>query len=133
MLGTPIGGIAGQTVTGTNLGPHTSYGSGKVTVWDKWGMYAVTLDAVDTSLTATTNIKPGDPLYATTAGKLTPTEASGFDHNTGTSTVIGRFVNFTAGRSLVTTPAYMANDLASHAATMTKTGTQVEFRFEVES
>ena len=129
MLGTVVGGIVGQ-VSGTNLGPHTSTGSGKVTCWDKDGTYAVTLDAVDTAtLTATTNIAPGAALYATTAGKLTATPGSAYDAG-GSATIVGRFLNFATNRSLVTTPAYLATDLIHN--TMVKTATQMEFRFNVE-
>jgi hypothetical protein len=112
MFGSIIGGIAGQisdglgVQNGTLIGPHTATGSGKLTLWDKPGTYAVTLDAVDT--TAGTGLLPTNPnvwiggkLYATAAGKLTPTQASAFE-NIG----VGNFLNFETykGGALVTTP-----------------------------
>ena len=55
LFGAVVGGTVGQqvngptTFTGAILGPHTSTGSGKTTCWDKPGLYAVSLDAVDTT------------------------------------------------------------------------------------
>ena len=112
LFGTVVGGVAGQTAYGPNstvpstavLGPHTASGSGKVTCWDKPGLYAVSLDACDT--TAATGLAPtnntlnvGDPLYATTAGLLTPAVGSAFE-----AFVVARFVEFSTNGSLVTTP-----------------------------
>lgn len=111
LIGTVVGGTAGQDVTGTVIGPHSSYGSQKVTVWDKPGLYGVTLDAVDTTASTglvptNTTLKSGDPLYCTIAGLITPNSAVGFD--TGT-TVIGTFVSFETNGSKVTTSSNMVN------------------------
>lgn len=115
LFGTLVGGIAGKVVTGgTALGPHSAEGSGKVTLWNQPGMYAVTLDAVDT--TALTGLVPdnaglnvGSPLYATTAGLLTPALGSAFE-----SVVVARFIEFTAnGGTLVNTPNYLVSALNS--------------------
>ena len=114
LFGAAIGGIAGQKSYGlnapaVNLGPHTAYASGKLTLWDKPGTYAVTLDAVDT--TAATGLMPtnstlaiGAKLYATSTGLLTPNSASNFDVDG--YCYVGRFLNFESykGGSLVTTP-----------------------------
>lgn len=114
LFGSVIGGIAGQLSyglgsSGTQLGPHTAAASGKLTLWDKPGTYAITLDAVDT--TAATGLMPtnstlaiGAALYATSAGLVTPNSAANFD--TDGYAIIGRFLNFEAykGGSLVTTP-----------------------------
>jgi len=112
LFGSVIGGIAGQISYGlgqapaTQLGPHTAAASGKLTLWDKPGTYAVTLDAVDT--TAATGLVPtnatlaiGAPLYATPVGLLTPNVGAAFEN-----VVVGRFLNFEPwkGGSLVTTP-----------------------------
>ena len=115
LFGAVLGGTVGQQVNGPNsftgavLGPHTATGSGKLTLWDKPGHYAVTLDAVDT--TASTGLVPGnsslsvgDPLYATSAGLLTPDSSSSFE---------ARFVEFTTNRSLVTTPVQLVSALNS--------------------
>ena len=58
LFGAVVGGTVGQqvngptTYTGAVLGPHTATGSGKCTCWDKPGLYAVSLDACDTTASA---------------------------------------------------------------------------------
>lgn len=105
LFGTVVGGTVGQVVTGgAVLGPHTTAGSGKVTLWDMPGLYAVTLDAVDTTgstglVTGNNSLQAGTALYATTAGKLTPAIGSSFE-----SVVVARFIEFTTNGSLVNTP-----------------------------
>lgn len=116
LFGSVIGGIAGQISDGVGqyngqlLGPHTAAASGKLTLWDKPGTYAVTLDAVDTEPTvglvpSNPTLTIGDALYATAAGKLT---ASGTPFE---SVVLGRFLNFEPykGGSLVTTPVSLVS------------------------
>ena len=115
LFGQVVGGVAGQIVTGgAVLGPHTATASGKLTCWDKMGLYGVTLDAADT--TAVTGLVPsnvalavGDPLYATTTGLLTPNAALAFE----AGLVVGRFVEFQTNGSLVTTPNYLVSALNS--------------------
>lgn len=113
LFGELIGGITGKSGnapgTGTQQGPPTAAASGKVTLWDKPGLYAVTLDAVDT--TALTGLVPanntldvGDPLYATSTGLLTPDVTASFDT---ANLVVARFVEFSTNGSLVTTPNYL--------------------------
>jgi len=117
LFGVLIGGAVGQTSYGLTttvpstaiLGPHTAVGSGKITVWDKPGLYAVTLDAVDT--TASTGLMPtnttlagGSPLYATSAGLLTPNVGSAWE-----AIIVARFLEFTGTGSLVTTPVDLVN------------------------
>jgi hypothetical protein len=105
LFGQLVGSYIGQqSVGGTVLGPHTAAGSGKLTLWDKPGLYAVTLDACDT--TASTGLQPsnttlagGAALYATAAGLLTPNVSAAFE-----SVVVGRFIQFQTNGSLVTTP-----------------------------
>lgn len=104
LFGSVVGGTVGQLTTGTALGPHTSTGSGKVTCWEKPGVYAVSLDACDTN--ATTGLQPtnttldtGAALYATSAGLLTPNSGASFE-----TVVLGRFIDFDTNGSLVTTP-----------------------------
>lgn len=140
MFGVVVGSFCGQSVPNpyaagaSNLGPHTTAGSGKVTCWDKPGMYAVTLDAVATTITAASSIRPGDPLFATTAGKITATEANAFDcvaPGDGTATIVGRFSQLSTGGSLVTTPAWMVGLTSSvmSAASLL----QLEFHFRIEN
>lgn len=109
MWGKIVGGSIGQDNTGIVLGPSTAYGSGKVTCWDGPGLYTITTDAVDA--TATTGLVPTNttiagnaPLYATTAGLLTPNVALAFE-----SLVVARFIEFTDNKSKVTTPKSMTN------------------------
>jgi len=108
MFGELVGTVAGQGVPvphlGTQLGPHTAAGSGKITVWAKPGLYAVTLDAVDTA--AVSGLQPTNPtitggcaLYAKSTGQLTPGNAY-FENY-----VVARFIEFQTNGSLVTTPA----------------------------
>jgi len=121
LFGVVLGGAVGQQIngplpsqiTGAILGPHTATGSGKTTLWDKPGLYAVTLDAVDT--TATTGLVPtntslngGAALYATANGLLTPNISAAFE-----SIVVGRFLEFSTGGSRVTTTADMVTALNS--------------------
>ncbi len=119
LFGSVVGGTVGQqmngpnTFTGAILGPHTATGSGKVTCWDKPGLYAVTLDACDTTkltgLTVTnTTLDTGAALYATSAGLITPNSGAAFE-----TCVIGRFVSFETFGSLVTTPNSMVAGLSA--------------------
>ena len=103
VIGTPVGLLT----TGTNIGPHTAAGSGKVTAWDKPGLYAISMDAVDTHATqglvlANALSVPGAPLYPTALGILTPTIARSVG---GAGPVVARFVEFETRPFLVTTPA----------------------------
>jgi hypothetical protein len=123
LFGSVVGGAVGQQVSGgAVLGPHTATGSGKMTCWDKPGLYAVSLDAVNTA--ATTGLQPtntslvgGDVLGLTTAGLLTPTAtgtgAGAPVTNGGNAVVVGRLVEFNTNQSLVTTPNYLVAALNS--------------------
>lgn len=104
LFGSVVGGTVGTVSTGgAVLGPHTATASGKVTCWEKPGVYAVSLDACDTN--ATTGLQPtnptldtGDGLYATLgSGLLTP-------DSSGSNILVGRFIEFQTSGSLVTTP-----------------------------
>jgi hypothetical protein len=104
LFGQVIGAPAGLCTTGTNLGPHTAAASGKITCWDKTGVYAVSLDAVDTAanglVMANVSLTPGKALCYSTLGLLTPT---GSTKSLGTA--IGYFIEFETSPFLVTTPA----------------------------
>ncbi|HLG27623.1 MAG TPA: hypothetical protein VI423_07545 [Paenisporosarcina sp.] len=114
LFGEVVGGSVGQVSSGgAQLGPHTATGSGKVTLWDKPGLYAVTLDAVDD--TEGTGLEPdnaslnvGAALYATSAGLLTPAVGSAFE-----SVIVARFIEFETNGSLVTTREDMISALNS--------------------
>lgn len=118
LFGSVVGGTVGQVVSGgAQLGPHTATGSGKVTCWHLPGVYAVSLDAVDTN--ATTGLQPthptlaaGAPLYTNINGLLTPNvtgSKGGASVNNGP--VIGRFIDFETNGSLVTTPNSLVGTL----------------------
>lgn len=128
LFGTVVGGTVGQVATGgTVLGPHTATGSGKVTCWDKPGLYAVSLDACDSN--ASTGLQPtnttiavGAALFYTTAGLLTPTAASAPAGLAGVKTIVGRFVDFETNGSLVTTPNSLVAALNSPSGLVTSVG-----------
>lgn len=109
LFGTVVGATLGRTAYGPNstvpagslLGPHTATGSGKVTAWDKPGLYAVSLDAVDSAkLVPSATLAVGTALhFSTDNGKLTT--ASGTNASTA---VVGSLVGFETNGSLVSTP-----------------------------
>ncbi len=122
LFGTVVGGTVGQQVNGPNsvtgavLGPQTATGSGKVTCWDKPGLYAVSLDNVDGYLQPTNGaLIVGQSLSFTTTGLLTPNYTGnpnvigGF----GTGPVVGHFIEFNTNGSLVTTPNFLVAALNS--------------------
>ena len=127
LFGSVVGGTIGQQVngptsfTGAILGPHTATGSGKMTCWDKPGLYAVSLDAVNTAaatglVPTNTSLTGGDPLGLTTAGLLTPTltgTGAGAPVTNTTAVVVGHLVEFNTNQSLVTTPNYLVAALNS--------------------
>jgi len=102
LFGAVIGSPVGLSTTGTNLGPHTTAGSGKVTCWDKPGLYAVSVDAVDTSATGLvlTNAAcvPGVAVKPLPTGVLTQNGAG------VVNVTVARFVEFETSPFLVTTP-----------------------------
>jgi hypothetical protein len=110
LFGSVVGGTVGQVSTGgAVLGPHTATGSGKVTCWDKPGLYAVSLDACDTA--SADGLQPTNSTLATGAGltwvpaatdggQLTPVGSTAAAGNT---VVVGRFISFETNGSLVTT------------------------------
>lgn len=127
LFGSVVGGTVGQVVTGgTVLGPHTATGSGKVTCWEKPGLYAVSLDACDTNATTglqptnTTPLAPGAALYVTATGLLTPTSASAAGGSTGT--LCGRFIEFETNGSLVNTPNKLVAALNSPSGLVSSVG-----------
>jgi hypothetical protein len=104
LFGVVVGGSSGQDMTGIQVGPHTAYPSGKVTLWDT-GLFAVTLDAVDPNANVglqktNASLAGGAALYATVDGLLTPNAAAAFE-----AVTVARFIEFTTNGSLVRTPA----------------------------
>ena len=108
LFGTVVGATCGKNVTGTQIGPHTATGSGKLTLWGQPGMYAVSLDAVDTDNVIGLNpnnptLAGGDKLYARSTGLLTPDISFAFE-----SVAVARFIEFsTSLDTLVNTPKYL--------------------------
>lgn len=112
LFGEVVGTPTGLSVTSTALGPHSAAASGKVTLWDKPGLYAVSLTALHTDVvptTAGTNMYdtplPGQLLYRHTDGKLA--------RATSTSDKIAQFVELANNGSLVTTPARLVGATAT--------------------
>ena len=114
LFGAVVGGTIGQQVNGPNsytgavLGPHTATGSGKVTCWDKPGLYAASLDAVDASLQPTASLTVGQALHYNATGQLSTLAA-----RAGSVPAVGRLVEFNTNQSLVTTPNYLVAALNS--------------------
>lgn len=103
LFGQVIGTPAGLSTTGTNLGPHTAAASGKVTCWHQPGVYAVSIDAVDTAadglVLANASCVPGLELQPTATGKLTPAGSTA-----AVNVEVGRFIEFETSPFLVNTP-----------------------------
>lgn len=124
LFGVVLGGSVGQQVNGPNtytgavLGPHTATGSGKVTLWGNPGMFAVSLDAVDTAadglVPTNTTLATGTALTwvpaSTSGGQLTPVGSTAAAGNT---VVCGRFISFDTNGSLVTSTNNMVTALNS--------------------
>lgn len=129
LFGQVVGGAVGKAVAGANLGIHSAAGSGKVTCWDKPGLYAVTLDAVDSAqLDPKVAAKPaaaGEALYANASGVLTTSAGAGVV----TDNLVGRFVEFNSGGSLVNTAAGMSVALTGGASFVNRTWKQMVFHF----
>jgi hypothetical protein len=119
LFGQVVGGVAGQIATGgAILGPPTATGSGKITLWDKQGLYGVTLDAVDTAATGLvpTNsaLTVGTALTYTATGQLTPNRSVNSINGTGSnSPIVGYLSEFQTNGSLVTTPQSLVAALNS--------------------
>lgn len=120
VIGTPLG----LSTVGTNLGPHTAAASGKVTCWHQPGLYAVTVDAVNTAVDglvlANATCVPGLELHVLATGKLTPAGSTG-----AVAVEVGRFVEFETSPHLVNTPASLVG--ADEAAV------RAVFHFNVEA
>jgi hypothetical protein len=139
LFGTVVGGTVGQVSTGgAVLGPHTATGSGKVTCWDKPGLYAVSLDAVDPS--TTDGVQPTYALATGTALTFAPTGAAAASRGLltpvgstlagGNTVVVARFVEFTTNGSLVNTPNYLVAALNSPSGSVSSAGPK-QFSFAV--
>lgn len=120
IFGAIVGGTVGQNTTGTVIGPHTATGSGKVTLWDKPGLYAVSLDAAcdqaaDGLVPENASLDTGArltfvPSSSTVGGQLTPV---GSTAAAGNAVVVGHFVDFETNGSLVTTPNHLVSALGT--------------------
>ena len=119
LLGTLLGTNAGINSTGSTLGPSTAAASGKMTLWDKPGLYAVSIDAVAadflTSVTigAYAGLQPGTVLgFGGTGGSSA--DRGKLAHNSCANKIaasgVAHFVEFESAptsnsmASLVTTP-----------------------------
>ena len=120
LFGAVVGGVTGKQSNGPNsytgavLGPHTATGSGKITIWDKPGVYGVTLDACDSSsvglVPTNSACTVGTKLSFTSAGLLTPAAGA---NAVSSSVVVGRLIEFETNGSLVTTPQNLVAALNS--------------------
>jgi hypothetical protein len=102
-----LGGVVSSSASGVVVvGPRTSFGSGKATLWTQAGLYGVTVDAflseTGTDLPTTANEGLyGKAVGGVTAGKLTK-------DSTSNGKVAAVFVNTVTDRSLVSTSAAAA-------------------------
>ena len=100
----PLG--LGGSETGTRIGPHTASGSGKITLWDKAGLYGVSVNALAGDFVSTlvgNLLNPGDTLgfgSGADIGKIAHADCANVVSGTG----VGYFVEFSSDPSLVTTP-----------------------------
>ncbi len=138
LFGTVVGATAGQTSYGPNstvpasaqLGPHTALGSGKMTLWDKPGLYGVTLDAVDTAATgvvpSNASLTVGKALTYTTAGLITM-DGSAADAG---GRLIGNFAEFATSGTRVSTPSSLVAALNSPSGSVSSVS-QLQFYMAV--
>ena len=130
LFGQVVGTTAGRSTTGTALGPVTSAGSGKVTCWDKPGLYSVDVDNVSSDLCSSSScsatVRTALGVQDDT-GLLTLANAADAVDASGTDLVVGRFIEVTTqgGGSLVTTPRSLL--------TATDSLAEVVFHFQVET
>ena len=108
MFGSITGPLGlGGSETGTRVGPHTASGSGKVTLWDKPGLYAVSVDSLASDFVTTLGAGPVVP--GSVLGIADGANLGRIAHNACADSVaasgIGTFVEFSSDPSLVTTPA----------------------------
>lgn len=133
LFGTVVGGTVGQqvngpsSVTGAVLGPHTATGSGKVTCWEKPGLYAVSLDACDPNVS--NGLQPSNPTLTTgfaltysASGLLTPV---GSTLAVGGAPTVARFIEFETNGSLVTTPNSLVAALNSPSGNVSSVTSKV--------
>jgi hypothetical protein len=138
LFGSVVGGTVGQqvngpsTYTGAVLGPATQTGSGKITCWDKPGLYAVSLDACDTN--AVNGLQPsnsvldvGYALTFTNTGLLTPATTG---NGLAGAPAVARLVEFATNGSLVTTPNNLVAALNSPSGNVSSVGPR-SFAFAV--
>ncbi len=135
LFGTVVGGTIGQVSYGPSssvasanlLGPHTSTGSGKTTCWDKPGLYAVSLDAVDMTagtglVLSNTTLTVGSALTFTSKGLLTPVSGGSPASYGGTAPTVAHLVEFNTNQALVTTPNYLVAALNSPSGNVSSVG-----------
>jgi hypothetical protein len=112
--GTLFGSVIGMfNPSGTALGPNTMTGSGKVTCWDKAGLYAVTFEACYSNKNTTNGALeagqdtplPGDTLYRHVAdGKICRLATATDNGGTAVNNKIGLYVEHASNGALVNTP-----------------------------
>lgn len=107
-FGRIVGANVGTTVAnGTVLGPHTGTGSGKVTLWQNPGMYAISTDALASDFVS--SITVAGLSVGASIGFGSSTDIGRLAHNLCSNRVatsgVCHLVEFGRSESLVTTPA----------------------------
>lgn len=106
LFGQVIGTSAGLTITAADSGPNTAAASGKVTLWDKPGRYAITLDSCASDFVSSigsTGLTPGEVIgfsNSTNIGRLSRTGCANLVTNSG----VGFLVELQPRPGLVNTP-----------------------------
>jgi hypothetical protein len=98
--------------SGSAVGPHTAAASGKVTLWDKPGLYAVSTDALAPNFLTVPGVVGEVVGFANGAdvGKLAKAGSTNLVANTG----VGTFVQLMSDPSLVSTPAKLVGATANY-------------------
>jgi len=113
LFGSVVGGNTGLMTgkgnsTSTSVGPSSLSGSGKVTLWNQPGLYAITLDAVDHTNTTVAVVLPttSSGAFDTPApGGLLGINASGLLERWHSGPAVAQFVELTSSRGMVQTNA----------------------------
>ena len=113
LFGSIIGGNTGMVTgqgasTATNAGPSSLSGSGKITLWNSPGLYAITLDAVDHANATTAIVLPttSSGAFDTPApGALLGINATGYLCRYSSGPTVAQFVELSASGGRVQTNA----------------------------
>ena len=116
ILGSVIGGTTGQGGA-VAVGPSSLTGSGKITCWANAGIFAISLDAVDSTSGATALVPTNTALTVGAALGFTATGLLTMKSNGEGTQSVGNLIEFATNGSLVNTPNYLTQALNSPTGT----------------